>query len=1507
MAFLVAIQTPYVQTRLSKVALNQLAAIMDGRIQYDELKVMTSGVVVLRNVKLIDRMPYFEDEYRRGWFPADTVFSAKIITATFSLNGLFNREGIHLGRVTIEDGAFHLVSEPGVEYHDNLSRIFRLKPSDEPPTRNSLFNIKKLRIQNFRFRMNSFLPDNGTYKGHGLNFDDLDLTADIVGHGFRMADAKIIGYIDRLEAREKSGYFIDQFSASCEFGLLDGALIEDLRLRDPWSDLNLRTLSLQYNALSDFSDFVNKVVIEADIQRSRAALQSIAGITGDFQDSPLVMDIRRANVSGSVSDLRVERLSFTEHTTGVSTTVEARITGLPELQESQLDATLQDLTGTTTGLSRFLGGLTPESPAPDFGMIAHNVPLTIQAQASGPFNDLDINVLLQSPEGEFSLTGDVRNAVDPARPISLALNLATRELDLGSVLGMDILGPATLQTRVQATLASGGGLPDASVDSLHIDRIHALGHDFHDIRVTGTLNGGVAEGHIQSLDPLLRLNLTGLADLAPAGGRARYRLDGIISNADLAALGFDAGGRLSRIATSVHADLVRSGERFDGSAQLDGLRLIDGSGTHPVGDIRLQARTEGDWQDIRLAAPFLDARFRGDRPVTKFIPDLQEITLRRDLPALFTDEYSPAGSGQYSVEATFHDTRDLLALFLPGAYIEDGTGLTLSVSDDGLLDGRISSGRIAFDRNYLRNVEFRLDNGRDALFANIVTSELRAGNLVMVNPTIDAGADDDRLSLGVHYDNFSGTGGDATLNLEGLLFRDEAGTLGVRVHPVNSHITTGGDIWTFDESDITLLGRDLRLDRFQISNGAQHLLLDGGFSPVRNDTLSLVMDRFDLALVDELMSGNLGLEGKMNGLATVTSGPDKALGMLMDFSLDTLKLSGADAGTMRLTSRWYDEGKELGIQLRDVIDGRDAFQMNGSYFIQGKHLNLRAVLDAFPLDLARGFLPDIITDIGGGISGSLSLTGPTDNLRPSSQDLHLDDAFACLGLTGVTYTVSGPVRVDENGCYLEGVSIRDRDDGVMNVNAALRYHQFKDFRVEGQVDFDHLTILDAEEKQDVPFYGLLRASGTASARGSLSALAVDADVTTSGDGNVHLVLSGSASASLSSQETKLLTFTDAPQELDPYEEMLASLNKKKADPADISIRGRVNILPAVRVFAEIDKAAGNVASFNGQGTVGITLRPVRDLFELNGDYNINEGTYQFVLPNVLSKTFTVQRGSSVKFAGDIPNTDLDIIATYGLRTSLDPILAVDNLSRRQVNCVINVTDRLRAPNLILSIDVPDLDPSTRMAVEAALSTSDKVQKQFVSLLLLGSFLPDETSGVFSQSNPLFSNVMEMMSGQISNALQRLKIPVDVGFGYQEMLSGQNLFDISLSTELFENRVLLAGNFGRRKYSTGSTSGDFTGDLDLQVKLDPEGKFRFNVFSHSADEFTNFLDFSQRNGIGVSFQQEYTSFHDFVQSLFVPRKKREGRQYLEAERNTEQVIIHINDESRETVPHTDSAR
>ena len=1500
MAFLVAIQTPFVQTRLSKLALNQLAAIMDGRVQYDELKVMTSGVLVIRNLKLVDSAPYTEDVNGRGWEPADTVFRAKKVTATFALAGLFRKEGLHLGRVTVEDGYFHLTSEPG-EYSNNLSRIFRLKPTGEPMTHDNIFDIKKFRIKNFRFRLNSFLPDKGIYKGFGINFEDLDVTADISGHGLKLADARMSGVCDKLSAHEKSGYVIERLSGSAIVGQ-GQALIEDIRIEDPWSDISLRSLVMRYAGDAAFGNFVEEVSLEGDLLRSQLGLQTLAWFSGGaFNGSTAVVDIRRGKMKGPVSDFRVERLIFSEQRSGVGATVEGRLSGIPDVPGMTLDAQINDLTGTTADFSRLLAAIQPAG-APDLGRFAPGVPLTLQLKASGPVANLDVDGKMESRDGDVSFSGRVRNLLQEGRPLEAALTLGVRELDLAHILGVEALGPVTLRTRAHARLA-GNGLPDAGLDSLHIEKIHAIGHDFRDISATGTLQNGTAAGHIQSRDPELNFDFWGLADLEPHDGNAEYQLSGQISNLVLAALGV-TGAPVSRLSTGVRANLVRTGERFNGQASLNGLQLTNASGPHPVGDIRLEARTQGEEQQITVQAPFLDASFRGDSPVTHFVDDLQNITLRRDLSALYKEPKAPGSSGDYDVNIGFHDTQDFLQQFLTGLYIADGTAVSLRIRD-GILNSRINSDRLAFGTNYLRNVDINLDNRQQALAAHIDCSELRAGTLAMLHPAISARADDNALSLGVHYDSFGSKAGEAAVRLEGSLSRDEEGILELRAHPLDSYLMAADNRWAIDGSDLILHGKDLHLDRLRISNGAQSLLVGGGFSKSRTDTLSLLMDRFDLALVDEFLPEKIGLEGMLNGSAVLNSGTGGLSGMLMDFSIDTLRLGGVDAGSIRIASQLQDEGREIRLELRDELDGREPLLAEGSYFVRDKRLDASASLTEFPLGIASSFLSDILTELDGRLDGNVRLSGPMDALEPFSEDLRISDAHVRVAATDVPYTVSGPLRLNAEGAYLDGLMIRDEDDGLCSVNAGLLFRHFKDFKLDGRVDFNDFKLLDTPERPGLPVYGLLRATGTASAKGPFANLSVDADVSTSGDGQVHVPLSGGLTGASTSS---LLTFTEPKRELDPYEQMLASQGAKSVSRADVSIRGHVTVQPSVRAFVEIDKAAGNVAAVSGQGSVNINLRPSKAVFDLNGDYNISEGSYQFVLPGFMSKTFNVERGSSVKFGGDIMNTELDITATYGLRTSLDPILSSGSNTRRPVNCLINVTDRLRAPQVKLDIEVPDLDPTTRTEIESALSTDDKVQKQFVSLLLLGSFLPNESAGInFTQGNLLLSNLTEMMSGQLNNILQRLEIPIDVGFGYQELSSGQNLFDISLSTQLFENRVLLSGNFGNRRYSTGSAGGDFTGNMDLQVKLDPEGKFRFIVFSHSADEFTSYLDYSQRNGIGASYQREYRSFQEFLNHLTMTPKKRQPYDVLEAEKQLRQVMIKIGNENRETLPDTDAAR
>ncbi len=345
----------------------------------------------------------------------------------------------------------------------------------------------------------------------------------------------------------------------------------------------------------------------------------------------------------------------------------------------------------------------------------------------------------------------------------------------------------------------------------------------------------------------------------------------------------------------------------------------------------------------------------------------------------------------------------------------------------------------------------------------------------------------------------------------------------------------------------------------------------------------------------------------------------------------------------------------------------------------------------------------------------------------------------------------------------------------------------------------------------------------------------------------------------------------------------------------IEVRLLMETNPEVEVAVEIDKTNGNVMWGRGSGTMDINMRTPMNVFNITGDYTLTEGNYHFVALGLAARDFAISEGSSIRFNGDIMSSTLDMEAAYKTKVSLATLIA-DTTSvntRRTVECGVTVTDKLSNPRLAFSINIPDLDPTIKAQVESALSTEDKVQKQFLALLVSNSFIPDEQSSIVNSSSVLFSNVSEIMSNQLNTILQRLNIPLDLGVNYQQTDSGNDVFDVAVSTQLFNNRVTVNGNIGNRQYSS-SSGAEIAGDLDIDIKLDKAGSFRLDLFSHSADPYTNYLDDTQRNGIGVTFQQEFDKFGQWVRRVFTKKEKRieQDAEAAEARKSEELVEIKI---------------
>jgi hypothetical protein len=368
---------------------------------------------------------------------------------------------------------------------------------------------------------------------------------------------------------------------------------------------------------------------------------------------------------------------------------------------------------------------------------------------------------------------------------------------------------------------------------------------------------------------------------------------------------------------------------------------------------------------------------------------------------------------------------------------------------------------------------------------------------------------------------------------------------------------------------------------------------------------------------------------------------------------------------------------------------------------------------------------------------------------------------------------------------------------------------------------------------------------------------------------------GNASAQ---NDAKLLVFKEVSEDVwvDPYDRLYRNYEhvQKTSSNNSLDVRLNVNVTPETELMLELDKEGSSTITCVGQGATAIDVR--NNNFNINGDYTINNGLCHLGLLGVATRDFDIRDGSSIKFNGDVMDSDLDITAVYTTKASLSGLIADTTSvgSRRTVECTLNIYDKLRNPQLKFAIDIPDIDPITRASVESALNTDDKVQKQFVALLVGNSFIPDEQSGIVNTSSMLYSNVAGIMANQLSNIFQQLNIPLDLGLKYQPNEGGKDIFDVAISTELFNNRVVVNGAIGNRMYHSNSSS-DLVGDLDIEVKLNRSGAWRLTLFSHSVDQYTNYLDDSQRNGIGMAYQKEFNTFRELWNNIFHPKKKEEA--------------------------------
>lgn len=1461
----ILLQTPAVQTFMARKAINSLDGVLNGRLEFSKIHIKPFTALVLKDVVLIDNEPATDRLGER----LDTIASAKSIVVTLSLKGLRNDGMIRVKRINVSDGGFTLAKDGR---GSNISRFIR-KPGEKKESKPLSLKISadRVNIKNFRFRLinlNNELP----LREYGIDWKNPDVRAHALqAHDISFKEGRIEGNIVNLKASERSGYNILSMSgkATIEKGR---AIVRDLRLIDDWSDIRMSEYSMEYDSIRSFSNYLNDVRMTGSIFDSRVDFKSISYFAPSLRRMKSVINLRRADINGPVSDLQIGGFNFSEAYSGVSGSVDGRLSGLPKVDRMLMDFEIGDLDFTSDGLGTFIRGFAPAAKV-DLSRFASGVRLTFGGKVKGTLNKLKAKGDISSPLGSLTADADIRDLIAKGKAMGFGGAVSARNLDVGKLAGIKQIGEVTMRGAMDLSL--GKGQTSLRIDSLFVDKLSALGYSYSNIVAAGTYSDNAFDGRIVCSDPNLNFLFQGLFTLSDKTRNGLYKFYASIGYADLHALRLDKREN-SKISGRVNANYMNiSRGELIGDLDILGLTLENDNGWHEIGDICVKSHSNGNVNRVNLTSTFANGTYVGTKPFTSLIKGVQELTVQRELPALYKGTIQEWKGDEYDLDLDVSDARDILSFVKPGLYIAQGTKVRLNVARDGNITASIKSPRVALGKNFLKDIDLKLDNKDSSLNASVACSAISVSGLNLLSDNLLLYAKDNGFGAGFTYDNGTELANKGELYLSGMLGRDRNGDLTINAKTLPSYIWYDDAAWNVSESAINLTGKDVSIDNLTARYSDQSIKVNGGYSSTKKDTLSVNLVKFDLGLLNKFLGDNFGISGLATGHAILSSPWKDNAGLMVNLTSDSTEVAGQRMGTLRVAGS-LDDGKMRVIAKND-IDGKRTLNINGDYFLKGRRIDAIADFDGLNVGYIAPVLGSVFSETGGSLSGKVRARGTLDSLSLSGEGTRFDDVLLKVGFTNVPYYVNGPFSITDQGLFFDGVTIKDRFDGTGSITGGLMYDHLKNLRMDTKITARRIEAIDMTESDNQAFYGHLFASGDILVKGPFEAIQLDVNVRTDKDGRIHIPIDNASNDG----KNDLLTFKEAFKEVyvDPYEAMMSNLSTRKGKGSDFGIKLRVNASQGTEAYVEIDRSAGNVLNGRGQGTIDIEVRPARDLFTINGDYTLLSGNFHFNAMDIAKRDFTISEGSSVRFNGDVMDSDLDIKGIYSTKASVATLIA-DTTSvsaRRVVNCGIGVSGKLREPKLSFSIDVPDLDPTTKSRVETALNTDDKVQRQFLSLLISGSFMPDEQSGVVNNSNMLYSNVAEIMAGQLNNILQKLDIPLDLGLNYQSSESGTNIFDVAVSTQLFNNRVIVNGNVGNREYNNSSSSGaDVVGNLDIEIKLDKSGQLRMNIFSHSADDYTNYLDNTQRSGVGIAYQKEFNTFREFIRNLFSSRKKREQR-------------------------------
>ena len=186
---------------------------------------------------------------------------------------------------------------------------------------------------------------------------------------------------------------------------------------DGMSDLYLPLFMMSYENAEAFSDYINKVRMDAQISKSILDFRTICYFAPQLEGNELRLALS-GKASGYVKDFQIEGIKASSSSGGFSGTISGKMTGLPDIEKTTMDMKVSNFHLTADGLGKFISEWMTEGEL-DLHKFAKGSIFMIEAKANGLLNHLHVDADVNSMTGRLNANTTLHNLTDIHKPIEI--------------------------------------------------------------------------------------------------------------------------------------------------------------------------------------------------------------------------------------------------------------------------------------------------------------------------------------------------------------------------------------------------------------------------------------------------------------------------------------------------------------------------------------------------------------------------------------------------------------------------------------------------------------------------------------------------------------------------------------------------------------------------------------------------------------------------------------------------------------------------------------------------------------------------------------------------------------------------------------------------------------------------------------------------------------------------------------------------------------------------------